>query len=125
MIVHEIGHAVSLEKWRQAVIANDKKTLDQIGGWNANDARPIQALQKWIADKEYVTDYAASLAIPADHPQDAKLPTVISNKAKAPAELFAEVYSLWRTNPAYLQEHHAELWKWFENDANRQRGKCD
>lgn len=105
LIVHEVGHAVSLERWRRAAInykASDKdsrKELKRQGGRYAMEAKPIMDIDQFIARKEYVTDYAADL-------MDQSL------RDKARAELFAEAYSLWRTNPGYLTDKHKELAEW-------------
>ena len=66
------------------------------------DATPIAALDKFVARGEYVTDYAASEELaPA------------RNRDGARAELFAEAYSLWLTNPGYMRDNHKELADWF------------
>ena len=108
MIVHEVGHAVSLEKWRQSALkyrrdAVTAAELNRLGGVKAMDATPIAALDEFIARGEYVTDYAAS-----------ELLGPVKNRDTARAELFAEAYSLWRTNPSYMKKNHPELAAWFE-----------
>src|SRR5215469_2968044 len=106
LIVHEVGHAVSLEKWRRAAVnykatdPSSRAALDLQGGTGAMEATPIKDMDQFIARNEYVTDYAASL-------MDQSL------RDKARAELFAEAYSLWRTNPGYLTGKHKKLAKWF------------
>jgi hypothetical protein len=107
MIVHEVGHAVSLEKWRQSALkfrgdaVNNAAELKSLGGSRAMDATPIAALDGFIASGEFVTDYAASEEL------DNK------NRDSARAELFAEAYSLWVTNRSYLTKNHPQLAAWF------------
>ena len=94
---------MSLERWRRVAVkykaggSHDK--LDRRGGRYAMEAKPIKDIDQFIARNEYVTDYAAGLI-------DQSL------RDKARAELFAEAYSLWRTNPGYLEDKHKELATW-------------
>ncbi len=105
LIVHEVGHAVSMEKWRRAAVnykpsePASRTELDRMGGTGAMDAQPIKDIDKFIARNEFVTDYAAG--------QMGQ-----SLRESARAELYAEAYSLWRTNPRYMQEKHKELAEW-------------
>ena len=64
-------------------------------------APPVVALGKYIANGEYVTDYAAS--------------EWVDNKDRetACAELFAEAYSLWLTNRDYMTKNHPKMAAWF------------
>src|SRR5262249_51041604 len=102
LIVHEVGHAVSMERWRRAAVnykPGAREELDLLGGTGSMEAKPIKDIDQFIARNEYVTDYAATLM---DQ----------SQRHKARAELFAEAYSLWRTNPRYMREKHKDLANW-------------
>lgn len=106
LIVHEIGHAVSIERWRKFTLTYDEKKpesvnkLERLGGPKAISAKPIADLKDYIKRGEYVTDYAAW--------------EIAGNKKKtARSELFAEAYSLWLTDPDYMNRHHKVLAKWF------------
>jgi hypothetical protein len=106
LIVHEIGHAVSIERWRASALTYDKTKpesvdeLNRLGGPKAIAAKPIADLEEYIKRGEYVTDYAAS--------------EMAGNyKETARSELFAEAYSLWLTDPDYMNRHHKVLAHWF------------
>jgi hypothetical protein len=106
LIVHEIGHAVSTERWRKFALTYDETNaesvdkLKNLGGSKAISAKPIADLDNFITRGEYVTDYAASEMAGND-------------RETARSELFAEAYSLWLTDPDYMERHHKDLANWF------------
>jgi hypothetical protein len=106
-IIHEVGHAVSFEKWRQAALKyrnGEKLTADEqksMAGSQTLNAPTIVALDEFIARGEYVTDYAAMEVLEN------------GNKPNARSELFAEAYSLWITNRSYMENKHPKLAAYF------------
>ena len=107
LIVHEVGHAVSIERWRKTAFAR-KSTgeksvaeLESLGGTKAISAKPISDLDEFIDRHEYVTDYAASEMAAGD-------------RDTARSELFAEAYSMWIAHPDYMRRNHKRLADWFD-----------
>jgi hypothetical protein len=112
MIAHEIGHAVSMEKWRQAALRYrddpDKSLveLNSLGGTAGIKTTANAALGTFIEKGEFVTDYAASEELEE------------KKRDKACAELFAEAYSLWVTDRSYMTENHPAMANYFATFAD-------
>jgi hypothetical protein len=111
--VHELGHAVSFEKWRKGCKALPGQIDNKKGPTKYElsplSAKPTTSLQMFIDRKEYVTKY---VAYEADGKSD-----------RVCAELFAEAYSLWTTNPQYLKTNHPQVFKWFDTVSLRHDGQ--